>query len=97
MGLLALCCAVTSISQKLSFGMLGENTTFEIRQRLYESIIRKNIGWFDIKDNGVSILTTAMAQDTSIINGVSTESLGPQMEGGFAMIVGLGIGFWACW
>jgi hypothetical protein len=28
---------------------------------------------------------------------VSTESLAPQIEGGFALIVALGIGFWACW
>jgi ABC-type bacteriocin/lantibiotic exporter with double-glycine peptidase domain len=38
-----------------------------------------------------------MAQDTSIINGVSTESLGPQMEGLFALSVGLIIGFVSCW
>lgn len=77
MGLLALLCAVSSMSQKLTFGALGENTTYEIRKKLYETIVRKNIGWFDNKDNGVSVLTSAMAQDTSVINGASTESLGP--------------------
>lgn len=55
------------------------------------------MGWFDDKDNGVSVLTSSMAQDTSIINGVSTESLGPSMEGAFALLVGLAVGFWACW
>jgi len=39
--------------------------------------MRKNIGWFDDKDNGVSVITSAMAKDTSIINGVCTESLSP--------------------
>lgn len=55
------------------------------------------MGWFDDKENGVSVLTSSMAQDTSIINGVSTESLGPSMEGAFALLVGLAVGFWACW
>lgn len=39
--------------------------------------MQKHIGFFDEKDNGTGILTAAMSQDTSIINGVSTESLGP--------------------
>jgi ATP-binding cassette subfamily B (MDR/TAP) protein 1 len=97
MGFVALCAGVASMIQKLSFGHLGENTTFEIRKKMYNSLMRKNIGWFDNKDNGVSVVTSAMAQDTSIINGVSTESLAPQCEGIFALVVGLLIGFYACW
>jgi len=76
---------------------LSENTTYEIRKTLYSSIVRKNIGWFDDKDNGISVLTSAMASDTSIINGVSTESLGPYFEGIFALFGGLAIGFVKCW
>lgn len=64
---------------------------------LYTSIIRKHMGWFDERENATSILTTSMAQDTSIINGVSTESLAPQLEGNLALFSGIAIGFWACW
>jgi len=32
-----------------------------------------------------------------LINGVSTESIGPQVEAFFAVFVGLGIGFGFCW
>lgn len=77
MGVIALISGIAGYSQKTSFGFLGENATFEIRKLLYNTVMRKNIGWFDLKENGVSVLTSAMAQDTSIINGVSTESLGP--------------------
>lgn len=38
-----------------------------------------------------------MASDTSLINGVSTESLGPQAEGMCALFGGLVIGFIYCW
>jgi ABC-type multidrug transport system fused ATPase/permease subunit len=61
MGVIALASGIFSIVQKGSFGFLGENTTFEIRKKLYDTIMRKNIGWFDNKENGVSILTSAMA------------------------------------
>jgi ATP-binding cassette subfamily B (MDR/TAP) protein 1 len=97
MVLVAFGAGVASMIQKLSFGLLGENTTFEIRKKMYNTLMRKNIGWYDNKDNGVSVVTSAMAQDTSVINGVSTESLAPQFEGIFALVIGLLIGFYACW
>ena len=50
-----------SIVQKSSFSSLGESATEKIRILLYESILRKNIGWFDHKENGSSVLTSCMA------------------------------------
>ena len=97
MGLIAFGAGVTGYFKGISFGNLGANVTESIRKILYESILRKNIGWFDDRENGVSVLTSAMAQDTSVINGVSSESLAPQLEGGIAFLVGIIIAFVACW
>ena len=63
--------------QKYCFAMLGENVTLGVRCLLYENILMKNIGWFDLRENSAGVLTSSMAQDTSIINGVSGESVGP--------------------
>jgi len=38
-----------------------------------------------------------MAKDTSLVNGVSTESVGPIMEAGCALSAGLILGFAFCW
>jgi len=83
--------------QKTSFSIIGENAAEKIRRNLYKAILVKHIGWFDDKEHGTSIITSAMASDTAIVNGVSTESIAPQVEGNFALIVGIGIGMWACW
>ena len=64
---------------------------------LYEKILDKHLGWFDDRDHGTGILTNIMAQETSLINGACTESIGPQVEAGVAMLLGLGIGFYYCW
>ena len=82
---------------KWCFGNLGENVTLEVRKLLYKSILRKHIGFHDFRDNGTSVLTSAMAEDSAIINGVSTESLGPMLDGAMALVVGLVIGFIYCW
>jgi ABC-type multidrug transport system fused ATPase/permease subunit len=63
-----------SISKKC-FGTLGNNVTLEVRKILYAKILEKNIGFFDFPENGTSVLTSAMASDTHLINGVGSESI----------------------
>lgn len=77
--------------------MLSEKVTYSMRFTLYDSILSKNIGWFDLRENSVGGLSSAMASDTSLVNGVSSESLGPVVEACFALTVGLVIGFYFCW
>ena len=97
MGLCGLTALVAAVATKTAFGFLGENVTFEVRKILYISILKKNIGWFDQKENGASVLTSAMASDTSLINGVSTESLSPIFDASFAFVASIIIGFLYCW
>lgn len=85
------------IGKSYLFSYLGENVTLKVRQLLYESILEKHIGWFDLQENQSSVLTSAMAQESAIINGASSESLGPYVEGMCAVIGGLVIGFIFCW
>ena len=61
MAILAVVTFLSSFGGKNSYGNLGENVTLCVRKILYEKILRKNIGWFDQRDNGVSVLTSAMA------------------------------------
>jgi ATP-binding cassette, subfamily B (MDR/TAP), member 1 len=77
MVIIAIIAGVGSFVQKYSFGTLGNNVTLKVRTILYSNILQKNLGWFDHRDNGPSVLTSTMASDTSLINGISTESLGP--------------------
>lgn len=59
--------------------------------------MRKDIGYHDHRDNGASVLTSAMAEDSSVINGVSTESIGPQVDGYLSLLIGLLVGFYFNW
>ena len=70
--------------------------TLKVRENLYTNILQKNIGWFDNRENGPSVLTSTMSADTAIINGAGGESVGPLLESAFGMIIGIGIGFYYC-
>ena len=82
---------------KWSFNKLGEEVTFQIRNLLYESILRKHMGFHDYRENGSAVLTSAMAEDSAIINGVSTESVGPMVDGYCGLLIGLALGLAYSW
>lgn len=79
------------------FSYLGENVTLQIRKELYESILRKNIGWHDQQDHSPAVLTSIMAEETSQINGVASEVIASMLQASFAVFIGVGIGFYYCW
>lgn len=83
--------------QKKSFSLLGENVTYKIRVLLYDKILQKNIGWYDLKENGTGNLTSTMAQDTSTINLAAGEAVAPILEGVFALGTGVFIACFYCW
>jgi len=83
--------------QKLSFGTLGNTVTLVVRKELYTNILQKHIGWFDERENAPSVLNTIISSDTALINGVSSESLGPIVEATFAMVTGIAIAFYHSW
>lgn len=59
--------------------------------------MEKNIGWFDDRNNGPSVLTSVIAADTALINGISAESLAPAAEGICSLVAGICFGFYYCW
>ena len=95
--LIAFLALIGGFLKKYYFGILAENVTFRVRKDLYSSILQKNIGWHDDRDNGSSVLTSAIAQDTTLLNGVASDTIGTQMDANFALLTGIGIGLGFCW
>ena len=94
---IAICTGAGGYIKRFYFGCLGANSTYAIRDLMYKEILKKNMGWFDQRENSSGTLLSAMAQDSTIINGVSAESLGPAFQGGFAVVGGIAFAFYYCW
>jgi ATP-binding cassette, subfamily B (MDR/TAP), member 1 len=71
---------LSTFVQKLCFGFGGDNLTLKLRIKLFESILRKHIGWFDNKDRAPGILTNIITEDISAVNGLTTEAIGILIE-----------------
>ena len=59
--------------------------------------MKKNIGWFDNRENAPGVLNSVLAKDVQALNGASTEGSAVVMESTFAMVVGLALGFSFHW
>jgi len=97
MFILSISSFITGFTQKFLFGVIGENITYAIREKLYGALLQKNIGWFDLRDNAPGVLNSVLASDVQALNGASTEGTAVVMESTFAMIVGIAIGFSFNW
>ena len=76
---------------------MGENITLNVRHTLYNSIVKKSIGWFDRRENAAGVLTTVLASEAQVLNGASTEGFGVIIESTGAIICGVTLGFVFSW
>lgn len=83
---------LSTFVQKVCFGIGGDNLTLRLRIKLFESILRKHVGWFDDKDKAPGILTNIITEDISLVNGLTTEAIGILAEA----FLGLGISCLIC-
>lgn len=53
------------------FALSGERMTERLRKQSFEAIARQEISYFDDEKNGVGFLSARLAQDASLVKGVS--------------------------
>jgi ABC-type multidrug transport system fused ATPase/permease subunit len=82
---------------RMNFGIVSYNVTYDIRKKLYETILKKNIGYFDYQENSTPVLSGIMQNDTTIINGVATDSVPPLVEAATLLLLSFSIAFYMCW
>ena len=67
--------------------------TLKLRIMLFESILRKHIGWFDNKDRAPGVLTNIITEDISSVNGLTTEAIAILIEAFLGLVVSCGAVF----
>jgi len=88
---------LSTFVQKVCFGWGGDNLTLKLRIKLFESILRKHIGWFDNKERAPGILTNMITEDINAVNGLTTEAIGIILEASMGLVISCAICFYFCW
>eukprot|EP01040_Poterioochromonas_malhamensis_P002792 gene2792-2974_t len=95
--LIAGCALFSSIGQYYGVVAVGERVSSTLRSQMFEALMRRNIGFFDLEENAVGTLTTRLADDSRTINKAFGEGLAKQIQAAFTLLIGLGLGFSAAW
>ncbi|KAG6684447.1 hypothetical protein I3843_12G065200 [Carya illinoinensis] len=53
--------------EHLSFGIMGERLTLRVREMMFSSILRNEIGWFDDTNNTSSMLSSRLESDATLL------------------------------
>lgn len=72
--MLAVVAGVGTFLQTYMINIAGVRLTSRLRQMVFSSIIKQEMGWFDESKNSVGSLTTRLSGDCSSVQGVSLVS-----------------------
>ena len=67
---------ITKSAGSILLSRVSNNVVGSVRKDLYESIIRKDIGWHDDRENSAGIMTGTLASDVQLLSGISSEGVG---------------------
>lgn len=76
---------------------VAEKIVQGVRKDLYQSILRKNIGWHDDRDNSSGVMTATLSSDVQLLNGVSSDGIAVAVEAGTALLFGVSFAFYWSW
>lgn len=79
------------------FGYVSEAITENIRKDVYTSVMRKHMGWHDIRTNNSGVITSILAGECSSLQGLSGEVVGVIFESIFSLLIALAMGFYFAW
>lgn len=73
-----------------AFGTLAQKITQVLRISLYDSILKKDQGFFELdKFKDVDYLNSVIQDDAEVLSGISHERYGPYIEGFFAVVTAI--------
>ncbi|KAK3253253.1 hypothetical protein CYMTET_37494 [Cymbomonas tetramitiformis] len=75
------------------FGVSGERVTKKLRAQLFSSVLRQEVGWFDLPEQAVGRLSAIMAEEVATVQALSGQQLGQNIMFLFTLSTGLTLSF----
>jgi ATP-binding cassette subfamily B (MDR/TAP) protein 1 len=87
----------SATGQFYGVAQVAERVSLKLRSCMFEALMRREIGFFDLEENSIGTLTTRLSDDSRVVNKAFGESLARQLQAFFTLAVGLILGFRASW
>ncbi|EGC38102.1 ABC transporter B family protein [Dictyostelium purpureum] len=95
--LLAVVAGLANFVQIYCFTYIGEKLTYNLRRLSFNSIIRQDIGWFDLTENSTGRLTTNLATEATLVQGMTSQRMGLLLQNIITAVAGVVIAFVSGW
>lgn len=87
----------TTFAQYAFFGIAGVKLTTRLRDMCFKALLRQEVGFFDKEENSTGALASNLAEDASLVQGITGPFFGAIIQAASGIIAGLAIAFYACW
>ena len=81
----------------IALGKAGEELTLRMRVLSFKSMLRQEIGWFDLDENNLGALVTRLSSDAASLKGFTGPTFGAILNAIGALVTALVISFEAGW
>ncbi|XP_050298459.1 ATP-dependent translocase ABCB1 [Anthonomus grandis grandis] len=88
---------VSTFLQMSMFGIAGEKLTLRIRSKMFESLLRQEIAYFDRKSNGVGALCSKLSNEAAQVQGATGQRIGAIMNSLACFVLCVGLSFYYQW
>jgi ATP-binding cassette subfamily B (MDR/TAP) protein 1 len=88
---------VVATLRGMSFGYVAENVTENMRRDVYQSVLRKHMGWHDVRTNNSGVVTAVLAGECSSLQGLTGEAIGVIIECIASLGFAIAIGYYFAW
>ncbi|CAG0912522.1 unnamed protein product [Notodromas monacha] len=79
------------------FGIAGEKLTMRIRKLVFGTMLRQEMGWFDMEENSTGALCARLASDASSIQGATGSRVGTVTQSLASVGSGIGLSLYYSW
>ena len=83
--------------QGCMFGISGGNLVERVRIKMFESMLRQEIGWFDRDENSTGALCSRLSSGAQAVLGVTGSNAGQILGGITTLCFGIGVGVYYNW
>ncbi|KAG6590565.1 multidrug resistance protein ABC superfamily [Phytophthora cinnamomi] len=97
LGCLAIVCGASFTLTEYWFGIASSRLISRVRLVTYSSMMRQEVGWFDLKENSSGSLVSRLATDSAILQSMTSDFLNRSLMTGTTFIIIFAIAFYYSW
>ena len=94
---LALNAGIGAVLQNWGIAEMGERVVMKLRSQQFQAILRREIAYFDQKENSVGELSNRLSTDGRVMTKATGQTVTQQFQAACCLSIGLLIGFIYCW